>query len=55
MTRAGCLAGMVSGGLSVLVWRSVPALSSVAYEVLPAMAISAISILLISRLTRPRP
>jgi sodium/proline symporter len=55
MTRAGCLAGMVSGALTVLVWRNVPALSSVAYEVLPAMAVSAISILLVSRLTRSRP
>jgi len=52
MTRAGCLAGMLSGALTVLVWRNVPALSSVAYEVLPAMAVSAISILLVSRLTR---
>jgi sodium/proline symporter len=52
MTRAGCLAGMVSGGLTVLAWRNVPALSSVAYEVLPAMAVSAISILVVSRLTR---
>ncbi len=52
MTRSGCLVGMVSGALTVLVWRNVPALSSVAYEVLPAMAVSAISILLVSRLTR---
>jgi sodium/proline symporter len=51
MTRAGCLAGMVSGALTVLVWRNIPALSSVAYEVLPAMAVSALSILLVSRLT----
>jgi hypothetical protein len=36
----------------VLVWRNIPALSSVAYEVLPAMAVSALSILLVSRLTR---
>jgi Na+(H+)/acetate symporter ActP len=52
MTRAGCLAGMLSGALTVLLWRNVPALSSVAYEVLPAMAISALSILVMSRLTR---
>lgn len=52
MTRAGCLAGMVSGALTVLAWRNIPAISSVAYEVLPAMAVSAISILLVSRLTR---
>jgi sodium/proline symporter len=52
MTRSGCLAGMISGALTVLLWRNVPALSSVAYEVLPAMAFSAISILVVSRLTR---
>jgi sodium/proline symporter len=52
MTRAGCLAGMISGALTVLLWRNVPALSSVAYEVLPAMTVSALSVLLVSRLTR---
>jgi sodium/proline symporter len=51
MTRAGCLAGMLSGALTVLLWRNVPELSEV-YEVIPAMAISALSILLVSRLTR---
>lgn len=52
MTRAGCLAGMISGTVAVLVWRNVPALASVAYEVIPAMAISALAIFLVSRLTR---
>jgi sodium/proline symporter len=52
MTRSGCLAGMISGTLTVLVWRSIPALASVAYEVIPAMAISALSILVVSRWTR---
>jgi sodium/proline symporter len=53
MTRAGCLAGMLSGAFTVLVWRNVPALSGI-YEVIPAMALSALSILLVSRLTRAR-
>jgi sodium/proline symporter len=52
MTRAGCLAGMISGTLTVLVWRNIPALSNIGYEVLPAMAISALSIVLVSLLTR---
>jgi sodium/proline symporter len=52
MTRAGCLAGMISGALTVLAWRNIPALSGI-YEVIPAMAVSALSILLVSRLTRP--
>lgn len=51
MTRAGCLAGMISGAATVLLWRNVPALSNV-YEVIPAIAVSALSILLVSRLTR---
>jgi sodium/proline symporter len=55
MTRAGCLAGMISGATTVLVWRSVPALVGAAYEVIPAMLISAISILVVSRLTREDP
>jgi sodium/proline symporter len=50
MTRAGCLAGMISGALTVLVWRNIPALSGI-YEVIPAMAVSALSILVVSRLT----
>jgi sodium/proline symporter len=51
MTRAGCLSGMVSGTLTVLVWRNLPSLSGL-YEVIPAIAISALSILVVSRLTR---
>jgi Na+/proline symporter len=51
MTRGGCLAGMISGGVTVLVWRNVPLVSGV-YEVIPAMSVSALSILLVSRLTR---
>ncbi len=50
MTRAGCLAGMIAGAATVLLWRNVPALSGI-YEVIPAMTISALSILLVSRFT----
>jgi sodium/proline symporter len=50
MTREGCLAGMIAGAATVLVWRNVPALSGI-YEVLPAMLVSALSILVVSRLT----
>jgi len=54
MTRAACLAGMLSGALTVLLWRNVPALVDVAYEVIPAIVISTLCILVVSRLTRPR-
>ena len=52
MTRAACLAGMITGAATVLVWRNVPALVDNAYEVIPAMLLSTLSILVVSRLTR---
>jgi Na+/proline symporter len=52
MTRAGCLAGMITGAVTVLVWRNVPVLVDNAYEVIPAMLLSALGILAVSRLTR---
>jgi Na+/proline symporter len=53
MTRAGCLAGMIVGAGTILVWHNVPALAGVAYEVIPAIILSAMSIVMVSQLTRP--
>src|SRR5262249_10054180 len=55
MTRAGCLTGMIVGAATTLVWHNVPALAGVAYEVIPAIALSALSIVMVSRVTRPTP
>src|SRR5207244_205585 len=53
MTRAGCLAGMIIGASTTLVWHNVPALAGVAYEVIPAVILSAMAIVMVSQLTRP--
>jgi sodium/proline symporter len=53
MTRAGCLAGIVAGSVTSLVWHNVPALAGAAYEVIPAMCASALAIVAVSALTRP--
>jgi sodium/proline symporter len=55
MTRAGCLAGMIVGAATTLVWHNVPALAGVAYEVIPAIILSAMAIIVVSQVTRPTP
>lgn len=52
MTRAGCLAGMIAGAVTVLAWRQTPMLVGNAYEVIPAMAISAVTIVAVSCFTQ---
>jgi sodium/proline symporter len=54
MTRAGCLAGMIAGGVTTLVWRNFPPHPAVAYEVIPAMIVSALAIVVVSWLTKKR-
>ncbi len=51
MTRAGCLAGILFGAGTSLVWRNVEFLSSVAYELIPSVIVSGCAIWLVSRLT----
>jgi sodium/proline symporter len=70
MTRAGCLAGMVVGALSVLLWRNGAALATAVfpgeapawllwtfdlYEVIPAMLLSALAIVVVSLVTHRTP
>jgi sodium/proline symporter len=50
MTREGCVAGMLFGAATVFVWRNLPALAEFAYEVIPAMLISALAIVVVSRI-----
>jgi sodium/proline symporter len=54
MTRAGCLSGIIVGGLFVFVWRSVPMLANSANEIIPAISASALTIWLVSRFTTPQ-
>ena len=54
MTRAGCLAGIVAGTVASLGWHNVPALAGMAYEVIPSIGISALTIVVVSALTGDR-
>jgi sodium/proline symporter len=55
MTRQGCVAGMLVGAVTVFVWRNTPELVGVAYEVIPAMLLSALAVAGVSLLTDPPP
>jgi sodium/proline symporter len=52
MTRAGALAGIVVGGATVIVWKQFAHLGGVfaLYELLPGFVLSALAIVLVSRL-----
>ena len=59
-TRAGAIAGMVTGGVSVLVWKlvlnqflsdTIPVFAL--YELLPAFILSSIAIVVVSLCTKP--
>ena len=51
MTRSGCLAGIICGGATSLLWHHFPPLGFAAYELIPAVVVSALSIWWVSRLS----
>lgn len=50
-TRAGAIAGMVTGALTVLVWRNVPVLKNALYELVPAFALAMLVTVVVSLTT----
>ena len=52
-TRAGILAGLLTGTATTILWKLVPALSSRLYELVPAFVLSLAATWAVSRLTRP--
>jgi sodium/proline symporter len=53
VTRAGALAGMISGAVTVVIWKNVQALSGFLYELIPGFVVSLIVVVVVSLLTRP--
>ncbi len=51
-TRAGVAAGMITGTLVTLVWKSSSALSGLVYELIPAFGLSFLATVLVSSWTR---
>ncbi|GAB4184872.1 MAG: sodium/proline symporter [Calditrichia bacterium] len=47
-SATGIIAGMISGGLTVILWKQVPYLSSLVYELIPAFIISSLTIVIFS-------
>jgi sodium/proline symporter len=56
MTRSGAFAGIIVGGLTVVVWKQFASLGGVfeLYELVPGFALSMIAIVVMSRLTSNR-
>lgn len=56
MTRSGAFAGIIVGGLTVVVWKQFASLGGVfeLYELVPGFALSMIAIMAVSRLTSNR-
>jgi sodium/proline symporter len=50
-TRTGVIVGLISGTVTVFIWKSVPALSGLIYELIPAFFIALILTILISLVT----
>lgn len=52
MTKWGALAGMIAGGITVIVWLSIPGLSEWLYEIIPGFFMSMLALIIVSNLTK---
>jgi sodium/proline symporter len=55
MTRSGAIAGVIVGGLTVIIWRQVSGGVFELYELLPGFALSALAIVVVSLVDTPPP
>jgi sodium/proline symporter len=53
VTRAGAIAGMISGSATVVIWKNVSVLSDFVYELVPGFIVSTLVVVIVSCLTRP--
>ncbi len=51
-TKAGVIAGIISGAVVVIIWKSVEALENLMYELIPGFIISFIVIIIVSLITK---
>ncbi len=52
-TKWGVFAGMVVGSATAVIWRNVPVLKGLVYELVPAFVLALIAVLVVSLLTEP--
>jgi len=55
VTRAGALAGMLSGAITVIVWQNIPVLNDFLYVLIPGVVVSTIMVVVVSLVTTPPP
>ena len=53
VTRAGAIAGMITGSATVIIWKNIGVLSDFIYELVPGVIISTLVIVVVSLLTAP--
>lgn len=53
VTRAGALAGMLSGAITVIVWQNIPVLNDFLYVLIPGVVVSTLAVVVVSLLTTP--
>ncbi len=51
-TKAGMITGMISGALTVILWIQIPELQDRMYELVPGVIVSALTTVIVSKLTR---
>jgi solute:Na+ symporter, SSS family len=52
MTKWGALSGIIVGALTVLIWVNIPAAKNFMYEMIPGFALSLLSVIVVSLLTK---
>ncbi len=52
-TKAGVIAGLIGGTVTVFIWKTIPALSGLIYELIPAFFIALMATILVSLATVP--
>jgi sodium/proline symporter len=53
VTRAGALAGMLSGAITVVVWKNITVLNDFLYVLIPGVVVSTLAVVIVSLLTKP--
>lgn len=51
-SRAGMIAGMISGAATVFIWTRIPALTSLMYELIPGFIVALLVTVIVSKLTK---
>jgi Na+/proline symporter len=54
-TRTGCIASMIAGALTVIIWKMTPALKKIIFEGVPGLIIALLVLIIVSLMTQRSP